>query len=200
MISALVLAAGLSTRMGRLKQLLPYGERTVIEQVVAVLLSCSIDEIIVVLGHRDSEIRAALAPYPVRVTFNSRYQEEMLTSIQRGWSQVSRQSDGVMHVLGDQPHLPPSIVEQLIAAFRADKAGIFIPSFNNRRGHPILIPACFRDEIAALPVDATMRDFMRAHVADIHHLTVTSDAILRDMDTPADYQRELASYQAQSIP
>lgn len=199
MISAIVLAAGLSTRMGTLKQLLPYGERTVIEQVVSVLQSCSIDEIIVVLGHRGSEIRATLAPYAVRTTVNSRYHEEMLTSIQQGWCEVSSGAEAVMHVLGDQPHLPASIVEQLIAAQRVQPNGIIIPSFNNRRGHPILIPAHYRAEIAALGATATMRDFMNAHIAEIAHLAVASDSILRDMDTPADYQRELATYQPQSL-
>lgn len=191
MISAIVLAAGLSTRMGTLKQLLPYGDRSVIEQVVTVLLTGSVDEIIVVLGHRDTEIRAALAPYPVRVTFNPRYQQEMLTSIQQGWSQVDSKSDAVMHVLGDQPHLQARVVQHLIAAYREQGTGIFIPSFDNRRGHPILLPAHYRDEIGALGADATMRDFMRAHAAEIRHLPVESDAVLRDMDTPDEYEREI---------
>jgi len=191
MISAIVLAAGLSTRMGTLKQLLPYGDKSVIEQVVSVLLTCSLDEILVVLGHRDNEIRAALLPYPVRVTFNPRYQQEMLTSIQQGWSQVDSKSDAVMHVLGDQPHLPARVVQQLIAAYRAQGAGIFIPSFENRRGHPILLPARYRDEIGALGAEATMRDFMCAHAAEIRHLPVDSDATLRDMDTPEEYEREI---------
>ena len=191
MISAIVLAAGLSTRMRALKQLLPYGDRTVIEQVVTVLLTGSLDEIIVVVGHRDTEIRAALAPYPVRVIFNPRYQQEMLTSIQQGWSQVDAQSDAVMHVLGDQPHLQARVVQQLITAYAEQGAGIIIPSFENRRGHPILLPAHYRAEISALGAEATMRDFMRAHAAEIRHLPVASDAVLRDMDTPDEYEREI---------
>lgn len=197
MISALVLAAGLSTRMGKLKQLLPYGDKSVIEQVVSVLLTCSLDEIIVVLGHRDTEIRTVLAPYPIRVTFNPRYHQEMLTSIQQGWSEANPKADAVMHVLGDQPHLQASTVQQLIGAYGELGEGIYIPSFSNRRGHPILIPARYCDEIFALGAEATMRDFMRAHVAEIRHLPVESDAILRDMDTPDDYQREVNIYQAQ---
>lgn len=197
MISAIVLAAGLSTRMGTLKQLLPFGDKSVIEQVVSVLLTCSVDEIIVVLGHRDTEIRTALASYPVRVTFNPRYHQEMLTSIQQGWSEANPETDAVMHVLGDQPHLDSRVVQQLISAYRKAGAGILIPSFNNRRGHPILIPARYRAEICALGEEATMRDFMRGHAAEIRHLLVESDAILRDMDTPADYQREMDIFQAQ---
>jgi molybdenum cofactor cytidylyltransferase len=191
MISAVVLAAGLSSRMGALKQLLPYGDRSVIEQVVTTLQSCPVDEIIVVLGHRDGDIRAALAAYPVRIAFNARYREEMLTSIQSGWSQASPQTDAVMHVLGDQPHLQASVVRKLVAAFHDTGAGIYVPSYNHRRGHPILIPARYRTEIGALGPQATMRDFMRAHSAEIHHLTVDTDAILRDMDTPEEYEREI---------
>jgi molybdenum cofactor cytidylyltransferase len=104
---------------------------------------------------------------------------------------VDSKSDAVMHVLGDQPHLQARVVQQLIAAYREQGTGIFIPSFDNRRGHPILLPARYRDEIGALGADATMRDFMRAHAAEIRHLPVESDAILRDMDTPDEYEREI---------
>ncbi len=194
MISALVLAAGLSSRMGALKPLLPFGDRTVIEQVISVLMTCSIDDIVVVLGHRHAEIRAALEKYPVRVALNTRYQEEMLTSIQQGWSEAHPATNAVMHVLGDQPQIEARVVRQVLAAFREDPNGIFVPSFNHRRGHPLLLASSYRAEILALAAPQTMRDFMRAHAAEIRHLPVETDSILRDMDTPAEYERELADY------
>ncbi len=194
MISAIVLAAGLSTRMRAFKQLLPYGDRTVIEQIVSVLMTCSVDEIVVVVGHRRAEIRSALAHYPVKVAFNPRYQEEMLTSIQCGWGETSAETAAVMHVLGDQPHLQLSVVRQLIAVDREQRSSIIVPSYNHRRGHPILLDAKYREEILALNETATMRDFMCAHADDIRHVAVETDSILRDMDTPADYQRELNAF------
>jgi molybdenum cofactor cytidylyltransferase len=189
MISAIVLAAGLSTRMRAFKQLLPYGNHTVIEQVVSVLQTCSIDEIIVVTGHRHDDVHSTLEKYPVRVVHNARYQEEMVTSLQRGWSEAS--GDAVMHVLGDQPHLDPNVVLKILAVQRAQPGGILIPSYDHHRGHPILLDAKYRAEILALGGTSIMRDFMRAHDAEIRHIEVNTDTILRDMDTPEEYEREI---------
>ncbi|MBI5029370.1 MAG: nucleotidyltransferase family protein [Chloroflexi bacterium] len=191
MISAIVLGAGLSQRMGTLKQLLPFGNHTVIEQVVSVLSTCTIDEIVVVLGHRHAEIAQVLSKWHVQVSLNPRYIDGMLASLQHGWRNVHPATNAVMHVLGDQPQLEPSVVEQLVTAYRAKNDGIFIPTFGGRRGHPILLDAQIRKEILALDQGATMRDVMRAHIDDIHTLSVNTDSILRDMDTWDDYQREI---------
>ncbi|CAG0994177.1 molybdenum cofactor cytidylyltransferase [Anaerolineae bacterium] len=192
MISAIVLGAGLSTRMGALKQLLPFGDRTVIEQVVSTLLDCTIDEIVVVLGHRHAEIAEVLSKWDVRVTFNPRYAEGMLTSLQHGWRNVHQDADAVMHVLGDQPHLDARVAQKLIAAYRASDAGIAVPMFNGRRGHPILLNARYRDEILSLGDGETMRDVLRGHAAEVREVFVESDGILRDMDTWQEYERELS--------
>src|SRR5512142_2479385 len=147
MISAIVLGAGLSQRMGALKQLLPYGDRTVVEQVVTVLLSAPVDEVVVVLGHRHDEIRQVLERWPVRVTYNPHYLEGMFASIQHGWSQVHPGSEAVLHVLVDQPQLQASVVCTLTHAYREVRSGIHVPTFGARRGHPILLDAGYRLEI-----------------------------------------------------
>jgi molybdenum cofactor cytidylyltransferase len=191
MISAIVLGAGLSTRMGALKQLLPFGERTVIEQVVSTLHDCSVDEIVVVLGHRHAEIARVLARWNVRTTFNPNYVEGMLSSLQHGWKNVDRDTNAVMHVLGDQPQIESRVVQQLIARYQRGDARIVAPLYGGRRGHPILLDAQYRDEILALRDGATMRDVMRAHADRIRDVSVASDDILRDMDTWQEYKREL---------
>ncbi len=191
MISAIVLAAGLSSRMGALKQLLPFGNHTVVEQVVSVLRSCTVDEIVVVLGHRHAEIADVLYKWDVRATVNPRYTEGLFSSIQHGWAVVDPHADSVMHVLGDQPQLEASVVVALLAAQRADSAGIWIPQFGGRRGHPILLEARYREKILALGKNATMRDILRAHAAEVRTVGVQTDSILRDMDTWIEYEREI---------
>jgi len=191
MISAIVLAAGLSSRMGALKPLLPFGDHTVVEQVVSVLLASPIDEIIVVLGHRHAEIEKVLVKWDVRATVNPRYTEGMLSSIKHGWRAASPHASGVMHVLGDQPQLEASVVRTLIAAHRASHARLLVPTFAERRGHPILLDARYRDEILALEENATMRDVLYAHTDAVQTVPVETDSILRDMDTWREYEREI---------
>ncbi len=191
MISAILLGAGLSQRMGALKQLLPYGDHSVVEQVVSVLLAGAVDEIVVVLGHRHDEISAVLEHWPVRVTFNPRYKEGMFSSIQHGWSQVHLDSAAVLHVLVDQPQIQAGVVRKLVRAYEETYAGIHVPTFGTRRGHPILLDARYRSEILGMDGGLTMRDFMRGHSSEVKELPVETDTILRDMDTPQEYEREV---------
>lgn len=196
MISAIVLGAGLSQRMGALKQLLPYGDRTVVEQVVTVLLAAPVDEIVVVVGHRHDEIRQVLQRWPVRVTYNPHYREGMFASIRHGWGQVQPGSDAVLHVLVDQPQLQASVVRKLTNANREVRSGIHVPTYGARRGHPILLDAGYRSEILGMEDGLTMRDFMRSHAAEVKEIPVDTDTILRDMDTPQEYEREVLYRQA----
>ncbi len=191
MISAIVLGAGLSQRMGAFKQLLPYGEHTVIEQVVSVLLVSPIDEIVVVLGHRHEQVEQVLAQWNVRLSWNPRYGEGMLSSLQHGWRNVHPETDAVMHVLGDQPQIERGVVEQMLSAYREKKSGIVVPKFSGRRGHPVLLDAHYRDEILELGKDATLRDLMRRHTDETLEVNAITDGILRDMDTWAEYEREI---------
>lgn len=191
-IAALVVAGGLSTRMGAPKQLLPYGKHTVIEQIVSVLLECSLDEVVVVTGHERHAVEAKLATWSVRSVFNSNYQAgEMLSSVQCGLSALNPDMRAVLIVLGDQPQLETAVIRQLIEAYHAGPSRLVIPRFQTRRGHPILVDRTCWQEIITLDSDKTLRNVITAHADDIHYVTIKTDSVLRDIDTPEDYQREL---------
>ena len=195
MITAIVLAAGLSTRMGRTKPLLPWGNNRVIEQIVSVLHDCPIQEIVVITGHEHEVVSRYLAGWPVRVTFNPEYASgEMLSSLQVGLKAASAQAEAALIVLGDQPALERSVVEALIEAYQSGHSAIVAPSFNMRRGHPLLIGRRYWEEIGALGAGQTLRDFLRGVGDVIHHVTLITPSVLQDMDTPDDYRREVEKY------
>jgi len=192
-IAAVVLAAGLSTRMGQAKPLLPWGKRTVVEHILSVLMECPVDEILVITGHEREAVERRLAPGPVRAVFNPHYARgEMLSSIQVGLRSTA--ADVALIVLGDQPALERSAVEMIVAAYQAGRGDIVIPSYQMRRGHPLLIDRKHWNEILALHEGQTLRDFFRGLGDMICHVEVTTPSVLQDMDTPADYQRELADH------
>jgi molybdenum cofactor cytidylyltransferase len=188
MIGAVVLAAGQSRRMGRNKLMLPYGAATVIETVVARVLACpAVGEVVVVIGHEPDRLAALLKPYPVRCVFNPAYDRaEMLVSLQTGLRALSAEASAALLVLGDQPRLQGALVQRVIAALQP--GGIVIPSFQMKRGHPIGLARSLWDEVLALPDTATLRDFLRAHEAHICHVLAEDDSVLKDVDTPEDYQ------------
>ena len=191
-VAGIILAAGMSTRMGQLKQLLPLGGRAAIEWI-AEIVGRRLDEVVVVLGHRAEEIAPVLAAYPVRWVVNADYQTGMLSSVQCGLRAVDRTADYLI-CLGDQPRLSGAVVEQVLQARKQIGAGIIMPTANDRRGHPVLIRNAYRAEILGLPPDVGLNAVTRGHPEDTCELPVAEAAILTDMDTPADYQRELEQW------
>ena len=191
-VVGIILAAGMSTRMGQLKQLLPLGGRAAIEWIAEVV-GRRLDEAVVVLGHRAEEIAPVLVPYPVRWVVNADYQTGMLSSVQYAVQEVNTESDYLIF-LGDQPRLSDAVVEQVLQARTQVDKGIIIPTVNGRRGHPVLIRNAYREEILGLPLDVGLNAVTRGHPEDTYELPVAEDAILTDMDTPADYQRELEQW------
>jgi molybdenum cofactor cytidylyltransferase len=191
MISAVVLAAGLSTRMGRPKMILPWGSTTVIGQVVATLLQGQVDDIVVVTGAARTEVEAAVGQGrwgAVRTVFNPRYTEDdMLVSLQAGIAALGGQVDATLVALGDQPQIEAEVVRLLVDTYRSEDHPLIVPSFRMRRGHPWVVARTLWPDLLSAPAGSTMRDFLHAHTGQITHIAVSSSSILRDLDTPEDY-------------
>jgi len=191
MIAAVVLAAGLSRRMGRPKMTLPWGETTVIGQVVQVLDLAGVDEILVVTGGARQQVEAALSGLPVRVSFNPRFSEdEMLFSLKIGLSSLGTNIEAALVVLGDQPQVQPLVVRKILETYQQTGASLIIPSYKMHRGHPWLLARTLWLSIIELQSDKTMRDFINQHADQISYLDLETPSVLRDLDTPEDYHRE----------
>jgi len=190
MIAAIVLAAGQSRRMGRNKLLLPFGQSTVIETIVTEVQASRLGDIVVVTGHERERIEAQLATYPVRCIFNSDYARvEMLTSIQVGLRTLAENVEAALIVLGDQPRIQRDIVRRVIGTYRP--GALIIPSFERRRGHPILLDRSIWPDVLASPAEATLREVIDARAESICYVEVESDSVLRDIDTPEDYAQAM---------
>jgi molybdenum cofactor cytidylyltransferase len=192
-IGALVLAAGQSRRMGRLKQVLPWGDGTVIEAVMRALLASPVDEVVVVLGHEAAAVWQALAPVSadprLRSVRNERYAEGMLTSVQAGLPLLSPDCSAFLMVLGDQPGLSPAVIARLVDAFRRGEGRILLPTHGGRRGHPVLFSLEFRDRIGRLDAGVGLRQLVWDQAADVRELPVEDASVLIDLDSPADYEK-----------
>ena len=190
MIAAIVLAAGEARRMGRNKMLLPFGTSTVIETVVGEVAACEqVRDIVVVTGHERDQLETQLIHAPVRCVFNPAYaRAEMLASIQAGLRALNEGTHAALLVLGDQPRIRRDVVRRLIDAHAPHT--LVVPSYQMKRGHPILIDRAWWAEVLALPDTATLRDFIRAHEPQIRYVEVETDSVLADLDTPEDYRME----------
>ncbi len=118
-IAGIVLAAGSSRRMMQPKLVLPWGDTTVIGQVVSVLSQVGIAPIVVVTGAHREQVKAALQGFPVQIVYNPQYQQdEMIYSLQAGMEVLPRNADALLIALGDQPHISAGLVRKLIEAFQ----------------------------------------------------------------------------------
>ena len=149
------------------------------------------DEVLVVLGHRAEEIAAHLAAEGVRTVLNPRYLEGMLTSVQAGIAAAPPDTELLLIALGDQPSLRPEVVRRLLEAACEGTADLLVPSYGGRRGHPLLIHAHYREEIAGLSPEVGLKELMGRHPEALRHLLVPDEGVLCDMDTPEEYRREL---------
>lgn len=190
-ISAIVLVAGLSSRMGKFKPLLPYQGRSVIRSVVEKLTNTYVEEIIVITGHNADLIKAELSNCDVKIRYNKHYKEGMHTSVMAGVASISEFAEGFMIVLGDQPQLSTILVNKLIKLAEKSNKGILVPSYSNRRGHPVLFDIKYREAASCLDPEKGLKKLIIEYEGDIEYIIATNDNVLIDIDTPEDYQNLL---------
>ena len=177
--------------MGAPKQLLPFGESTIVETVVDNMLGAKFDEVIVVVGHRAEEIQTQLGTRPIKAVFNPDYRDGMLTSAQTGIRALET-SDAFALMLVDQPFITSALIDQVIDAYVHTEKGIALPSYDYKRGHPVIFNQKYaRDILALTPESEGVRTLFKAYDDDIHYVTVDTDNVLRDIDYREDYERAL---------
>ena len=188
---AVILAAGESRRMGQPKQLLPFGDKTMLECVIDAFRTPRVDEIRVVLGYKADKIAAKIAPSGCKIVMNDHYQQGMFTSIQAGLRALPKKAKLVMIAVCDQPRLKRKTVETLIEEFEKERHKILIPSCNGRQGHPPVLRAEYAKEILAMDESLTLKHFYAAHADEITRLAVKDEGSLVDIDDRETYEREL---------
>lgn len=189
MISAMLLAAGESRRMGRFKQLLPFGGKTFVECCVDNLLASSVDEIIVVTGHREADVRGAIGNRPVRFANNTDYRDGMSSSVKRGVEAISKESRACLIALVDQPQIDADVINRVVTAYKQDEPLIVIPTYEGRNGHPIILDLKLREEILAIGPAEGLKQVVHAHLSEVTRIEAFTDAVLTDFDLPEDYKR-----------
>lgn len=199
-VAGVVLAAGESRRMGKLKALLPFGGRTVIEQVLQPLLNADLAKVAVVLGHRAEEIAEVLEPLPVSILRNPDYRLGMTTSVQVAMRSLQPVPDAYLLALVDQPQIDLTVIRKLLEAQAHSGKGMVIPVSQGKRGHPLLLASAYRAAVLALGPDQGLNVVTRGYPQDTLEVAVESDDILRDMDYQEDYVAELQRWTSRTRP
>jgi molybdenum cofactor cytidylyltransferase len=189
MISSIVLAAGMSSRMGRPKALLDWGGEPLVNYQVKQLIEAGVDEVVVVLGYRADDISREMRPVPCRTMLNARYQMGRAGSLRIGAKAVNRDADTIVIVNVDQP-CPAEVSRQLIDAHQSDEWLATRPVFDDGHGgHPVVVSGRLRGELMeAKDETGGLRGVLQNHPDEVQ--SVPGDERCRvDLDTPEDYER-----------
>ncbi|HEX9791357.1 MAG TPA: molybdopterin-binding/glycosyltransferase family 2 protein [Kiloniellales bacterium] len=190
-IAALILAAGQSRRMGAENKLLATVDgKPMVAHVVSQVMAAGLDPVLVVTGHQRKPVQAALAGLPLTFVHNPEYAAGLSTSLRRGLAALPEDADGVMVCLGDMPRVSAAVLARLAAAFDPlEGRAICVPTWQGKRGNPVLLARRFVPEMQEIAGDVGARALLGDYPELVCEVamdeTSSGDGVLLDVDTPA---------------
>ncbi len=188
---AIILAAGMSSRMGDFKILLPWKDkRPILLHVIEKYVALEIDPIFVITGRDADQVKKVVSDLPVTCVYNPIFETgEILSSVKTGLRVMPDDVSAVFINPADMPRIPKSIIQDMQKSYMRQK--IIAPRYDGQRGHPILLDRVYWEAMLNLPDDSAPRDVIKANKQHIIFIETDDDGILIDIDTPETYQREL---------
>ncbi|HWR30014.1 MAG TPA: NTP transferase domain-containing protein [Negativicutes bacterium] len=199
-LSAIILAAGLSSRMREFKPLLPLAETTVIEHVADMFLEAGIYDIVVVTGYRAAELTPVLMRRQLRYAENDRYKEGMYSSVQAGVSALSGDAEAFFLLPVDVPLVNQHSIRLLARDFSQYHGDVTYPVFQGQRGHPPLVSAKLIPLILAQSRSDGLRGLLAEQEPSARDVELVDEGVLMDMDTPEDYRKLVERIETVGIP
>lgn len=183
--------------MGSDKALLRLGGETFISRLIRILEG-KVSPVIVILGYHANEIRNSLPEiHDLKVLLNNDYNLGQLSSLKIALAHLDNlATEGALIYLVDHPAMSRGVVDQLLDNFERSKASVLIPTYEGRRGHPVLFARSLYDELQQAPLELGARAVVRRHEAETELVPVDDPGILIDVDTPADYQELLNKWES----
>jgi len=191
-IAAIILAAGRSQRMGEFKPLLEIAGKSMLQRVIEVATASLLRPVIVVTGFKSDQLRPILQSTAAIEAYNPAFEQGgMLSSIKVGVQTLANRQHpprAFLILLGDQPGIKSQTVQALADHWTATRAKVLVPTLNKKHGHPVLFDFSCANEILELKATQTLKDIVDKYGVD---LPVDDPGVLVDLDTPADYEKEL---------
>jgi molybdenum cofactor cytidylyltransferase len=190
-VAGLLLAAGASSRMGDFKLLLPIGGKPILSAVLGEALDSDLDSVVLVLGHRASDVREALRDqlcHPrLLIVENRKYLEGISSSIKAGLNAVRDRCDHVMILLADMPFLTADSIDSLLHAYITSGCPLGALAIGGRRSHPVIFRSDLFSELDSLEGDVGARHLFKKYEDSVCLVPTACDRDDRDIDTPEDY-------------
>ncbi|MBB6448232.1 molybdenum cofactor cytidylyltransferase [Geomicrobium halophilum] len=185
--SAILLAAGRSTRMGTLKAFLPWEGKSLIEYQITQLKNTGVKDLLIVTGFKHKKIAEMIQSYDVQIVWNHRFYEGKSSSIRKGIEAANAKAKGILICAVDQP-VSQITLNLIIDHFKKTNAPIVVPVYQQKRGHPVLFHNNFRQELLNVNEETKgLRSILQKFSHQVSHLEVDDPNILFNLNTPNDY-------------
>jgi molybdenum cofactor cytidylyltransferase len=190
-IVGIILAAGEGSRMGAVKQLLPFKGKTILQGVIDNALTSSLQKVVVILGHRADLIEPIITEKAIQVVISSNYQQGQSSSLKAGLRALPEGTEAVMFILGDQPLVAPETINVLLNSYQKSGAPIVLPVFKGVRGNPVIFSRETFPRLESLYGDCGGRSLFQEYAGKILQVPVDDPYIRFDLDTEEDYRHLL---------
>jgi molybdenum cofactor cytidylyltransferase len=191
-VAGIMLAAGMSKRFGKTKQLHELGGSTILSRVVDASIRSDLDLVILVLGHESEAVRESLGNRltdpRLSIVVNPDYAMGMSTSLQAGLKAAMDRFLSIMVLMGDQPLLSPRAINRILRAFRSSEKDICAPVFRGKRGLPVCISSRFYDEILKVRGDMGAREILRNNPEEVLAVDMEDEGGFIDIDRREDLE------------
>jgi molybdenum cofactor cytidylyltransferase len=188
MINAIVLAAGQSKRMGKLKPLLRFKDQTFLEHIISVLKNCDVDKITVVLGAGADKIKQSADLLGTNIVINKDYQKGQLSSLIAAIKQIPQDTQAILLCLVDNPFITEEVINKIVRKFKETNSPIIVPVFDKKRGHPTLFSKSLFNELLNAPQDKGARHVLYSNEDKVLEIEVSERGILIGINTEDDYK------------
>jgi molybdenum cofactor cytidylyltransferase len=192
-IAGIVLAAGMSTRFGRLKQIIEFGKSNILSMVVDSTINSTLDKVVLVLGHEAEAVKNSLGEKllnsKVLIIDNPNFKDGMSTSLQKGLSVICDDFPSIMILLGDQPLLNHNVINRILDHFNSTEKEICVPVYNGQRGLPVCFTKRFYDDILLLRGDIGAREIINKNPEAIDSIDIEDGNAFLDIDNEADLEK-----------
>jgi molybdenum cofactor cytidylyltransferase len=190
-IGAVILAGGLSTRMGNNKLLLPLGSKTVLEHVIDTVSLVEFDQVVLVLGHEAEVVKTRLNNDNLLTVINKHYHQGQSTSVKAGLSRIRSECDAVIFMMGDQPLVDEVTLNKMLSVFMNSEKSILVPNCKGKQGSPVIFSNKWFDELDQVSGDMGGRHIIRSNPDDVFTFKVEDEKFFYDVDTEVMYKKVL---------
>ncbi|MFN2188282.1 MAG: selenium cofactor biosynthesis protein YqeC [Candidatus Promineifilaceae bacterium] len=189
-ITAVLLAAGRAERMGELKQLLPWGDTTVLGHTIDNLMNSLVYEVVVISGYEAVRIEVEAAKHGASAFRNDDFEEGgMISSLQTALKNLQPNREAALVMLADQPMISRQTINRLLSAWFEGRGEIVAPRYRGRRGNPVIFGRRYFEELQSVSRGGNPREILNRRAAELFLVDVDDEAVLQDLDLIEEYER-----------